>query len=106
MQPDAIIEVRFMKPSENGRQTAIAGEYYGCPLVIEGEAFDCRLLLAGSRIELGETVMVPMKLLNPQFALPKLRNGQIFQLWEGKNVAVGKVVRVIGTGMAGGNGDL
>lgn len=97
MQPDAIIEVRFKMPNENGRQTAVSGDYYGCPLVIEGEAFDCRLLLAGRSLELGETNEVPVKFLNPQLVLPKLAVGKPIVLWEGKDVATGKVMRVLGT---------
>lgn len=96
MQPDAIIEVRFKMPSEDGRQSAVSGDYYGCPLVVEGEAFDCRLLLAGRRLELGETSEVPVKFLNPQLALTKLAAGKSFVLWEGKDVAAGKLVRVLG----------
>jgi hypothetical protein len=95
MEPDAIIAVRFKTPEENGRRSPIDGDYYGCPFCVDGEYFDCRLLLAGQQLELGETYEVPVQFLRPDLVLPKLRKEKEFTLWEGKEVATGKVVRVI-----------
>lgn len=97
MQPDVIIEVRFKTTAEGGRQGAIAiGEtHYGCPLVVEGEGFDCRLLVSGRTLQLGKTYELPVKFLNPDFVLPKLSPGKVVTLWEGKEIASGKVVRVV-----------
>ncbi len=100
MKPEAVIEVRFKTTAEGGRQTAVGGsssvvDYYGCPFVIDGEAFDCRLLLAGRLLELGKTYEVQVQFLNPQLVLPKLGEGKSFVLREGKDVASGKVVRVL-----------
>jgi hypothetical protein len=100
MQPDAIVEVRFKTTVEGGRESAVGidnsvADWYGCPLVVDGEAFDCRLLLAGRRLELGGTYEVPVKFLNPQLVLPRLTAGTQFVLWEGKDIATGKVVRVL-----------
>ena len=94
MQPDAIIEIRFKTTGENGRQSAVAGEVYGCPLFVDGEAFDCRLCLEGRTLDLGETYEVGVKFLNPQLALPHLSPGKSIYLWEGKEIATGKVVRL------------
>lgn len=98
MEPDVIIEVRFKTTAEGGRLTAIGGtavvDYYACPFVIEGEAFDCRLLLGKRRLELGETYEVPVKFMSWQLVHPKLRAGASFALWEGKDVATGKVLRL------------
>lgn len=92
MESDAIIEVRFKTPEEQGRQTAVHGDYYGCPFIVDGEAFDCRLLLSGRRLELGKTYQVPVQFMNWQLVRPRLSAGKPFILWEGKDVATGKVV--------------
>jgi len=94
MEPDVIIEVRFKTPEEHGRQTAVNGDYYGCPFIVDGEAFDCRLLLSSRRLELGKTYQVPVKFMNWQLVRPRLSEGKAFILWEGKAVATGKVVRL------------
>ena len=93
MKPDAIIEVRFKKTTEGGRESAIVGDVYGCPLFVEGEGFDCRLLLTGKELQLGETYEIPVKFMNPDMVLPKLSIGKTITLWEGKDIATGKVVR-------------
>jgi hypothetical protein len=94
MQVDAIIKVRFKTTAENGRQRAVTGEIYGCPLFIDGEAFDCRLYLEGRTFNLGETYEVGIRFLNPQWALPLLAVGKRISLWEGKEVASGEVLRI------------
>ena len=92
MESDAIIEVRFKTPEEHGRQTAVQGDYYGYPFIVDGEAFDCRLMLSGCRLELGKTYQVPVKFMNWQLVRPRLSEGKSFILWEGKDIAIGKVV--------------
>jgi hypothetical protein len=92
MEPDAIIAVRFKTPEENGRQTAVHGDSYSCPCIVDGEAFDCRLLLAGRFLELGKTYQAPMKFMNWQLVRPRLSEGKAFSLWEGEDVAAGKVL--------------
>jgi hypothetical protein len=94
--PDAIIEVRFKTTGEGGRQNniVIAETPYGCPLFVDGEAFDCRLLLTGQTLVLGGTYELPIKMLRPDLALKKLSTGKTVSLWEGKEIATGKVVRL------------
>ena len=99
MNPDAFITVRFKTTAEGGRQGAIViperPEYhYGCPLFVDGEAFDCRLLITGQTLQLGETYELPIKFLNPDLAVSKLSPGKLVTLWEGKDIATGKVVRL------------
>lgn len=94
MKPDAIIEVRFKKTAEGGRKGAVVGNIYGCPLFVDGEGFECRLLLGGQTLQLGETYEVPVKFMNPEIVLSKLAIGKSITLWEGKDVATGKVVRL------------
>lgn len=100
MKPDAIIEVRFRTTAEGGRQTPVVvpkrgNGHYGVPLFADGERFDCRVLLWGETLELGRTYdEVPIKFLVPDSALRKLRVGMPLTLWEGKDVADGKVIRM------------
>ncbi len=93
MNPDITIEVRFKTTAEGGRAGPVFGKQFGCPMFIAGEAFDCRLLIEGRALELGETYDVPVKFLNASLALPKLAPGQEITLWEGKEIAKGKVIR-------------
>ena len=94
MVPDIYLEVRFRTTLEGGRKTPIKGEFYACPLFVDGSGFDCRLLLNGMELALGEYYEVPIKLLNRSSALPKLHVGKAVILWEGKDIADGKVTRI------------
>ncbi len=96
MKPDATVRLKFLDTSEGGRHTAVRGAFYGCPLIVDDEAFDCRLLLGGQCLELGTTYEVAIKFLSPELALPKLKVGKEVQLWEGKTVARGTVIEIIG----------
>jgi len=95
MKPDVIINVRFLTPAEGGRNTAVEGQFYACPLFVDSEGLDCRLLLEGRRLELGSTYEVPVKFLYRELALPKLAVGKDVLLWEGRNVAKGRVVKIV-----------
>ena len=97
MEPDAIVKVRFKTPQEDGRRSSVTGNYYGCPFFVDGEYFDCRLLLAGRQLDLGMTYEVPVAFLRPDLVVEKLTEGKAFVLWEGKDIAAGKVIRVLTT---------
>lgn len=77
MEPDAIIEVRFKTPEEGGRKADIAGNYYSCPLFLDGEGFDCRLILGSRQLVLGEWYRLPVKFLNLNLVAPRLRIGKV-----------------------------
>jgi len=94
MKPDAVIQIRFKTTAEGGRRSDVASNVYGCPLFVDGEGFDCRLLLRDQTLHLGETYEVPIKFMNPDLILPKLVPGKSITLWEGKEIATGKVVRL------------
>jgi hypothetical protein len=94
MEPDVHVKVRFKTTEEGGRQSAVSGDFYACPFLIEGKGFDSRLLLGGRRLELGETYEVPVKFLNSQKVLPHLTKGKSFILWEGKDVASGSIISI------------
>lgn len=93
MSADVTIEVRFKTTAEGGRNGPVVGRQFGCPMFISGEAFDCRLMTGGRKLELGETYEVPVKFLNANLALPKLTPGTEITLWEGKEIATGRVLR-------------
>lgn len=96
MNPDVIIEARFKTTAEGGRleSVVIAESPYGCPLFVNGEAFDCRLLLTNQTLELGKVYELPVKFMRPDLVLPKLSVGEPVTFWEGKEIALGKVVRL------------
>lgn len=94
MKPDATIKVRFLTTAEGGRNTAVEGQFYACPLLVDDEAFDGRLLLDGKRLELGKGYELPVKFLNRDLALQKLVSGKEVHLWEGRVVAVGIVIGI------------
>jgi hypothetical protein len=95
MKADAYIQVRFKTTEEGGRKSAVQGDYYPCPFAIDGELFECRLLLGGACLDLGKTYELPVKFFYPEHVMPLLAEGKPFALLEGKEVATGRVVRVL-----------
>lgn len=93
MMPDAFLEVRFKTTEEGGRNTPVKGDFYACPLFVDGDGFECRLLIKGQTLELGNLYEVPVKFMNKELILPKLDIGKVVMLWEGKDVGSGKVLR-------------
>jgi hypothetical protein len=92
---DAYIEVRFKTPEEGGRKSAVRGDYYPCPFAIDGELFECRVLLGGDGLDLGKTYELAVKFFYPDKVMPLLAEGKRFALLEGREVATGRVVRVV-----------
>jgi len=97
MKPDIIISIRFLTTFEGGRETPVQGEFYSCPLFVGGEGFDCRLLLEGQRLDLGVIYEVPVKFLYREKTIQKIKPGMVVLLWEGRNVAEGKVLEICRT---------
>jgi hypothetical protein len=96
VKPDAMIDVRFRTTDEGGRETPISGgNFYACPLFIDGEGFDCRIFLQNNRIELGEWYRLPVKFLYPEYVKSKLLPGKTIILWEGKDIADGRIAEVL-----------
>lgn len=94
MVADAVLEIRLKTHAENGRVSAISGDVYHCPLLVDGEAFDCRVYHDGKVLELGHTYQVDVRFLSPHDALPHLSIGKQISLWEGKEIATGTVLQV------------
>ena len=87
------MKIRFKTSEEGGRKSSVHGEYYSCPIIIDGEAFDCRMMLNGRSFQLGEWYEVAAVFLNPHLVLPKLQVGKDVILWEGKEIGVGKILK-------------
>lgn len=96
MTAEAEIKVRFLTHAEGGRKAPIQGGKYGCPLKVGENAFDCRFVLSGNEVfMLGETYQIPIKFLNPEAALLHLKQGSEIELWEGKTIAKGEIIKVV-----------
>jgi hypothetical protein len=95
MKAEAVIEVRFKTTAEGGRRTDIVGYIYGCPLSVDGKKFDCRMVLDGKTLKLGETYELLVEFLWPDLALPELSPGKDISLWEGREIATGRVLRLV-----------
>jgi hypothetical protein len=95
MTPDIYINVRLKMPEEGGQKSHIFGEFYSCPMLIDGEGFDCRLMIKGLELLPGTWLEVPVKFLNRDLAISNLSIGKAVVLWEGKDIADGVVTRII-----------
>ncbi len=92
--PDVIIEVRFKTTEEGGRKGPVYIEQFRCPVSVDNELFDGCMPLNGQRIELGQTYRLQVWFLWPDLVLPKLSVGKDIALWDGKEIAVGKVIEL------------
>ena len=94
--PDIIVDLKFYKTEETGRKTPTSSTFFGCIFSINNDKHDCRLLLHEvGQIWPGESKAdVPIKFLCPELVLPKLQKGSRFYLWEGKNIAEGKIKEI------------
>jgi len=94
MQPDAVVEVRMNTTAEGGREGPVRGPVYGCVMFVDGEGFDCRLMVGDEELRLGETYELPVSFLHLEMVLPKLGPGKFVFLWEGKEIAGGRIARL------------
>ena len=97
LKPDITARVRLYHTSEGGKRTAIPPVQFGCVFHFEGEYFDCRMLLDQVQVALdpGYPAEVPIKFLFPELIKGRLKYGDSFQLWEGKDIAEGTVLQVM-----------
>ena len=99
MKPDIFADIEFLKTSEGGRRKPIPKKckFIGFPFVHDGEYNDCRLILESfGEIKPGEEIKeVPIAFLCPELVLPKIREGQEFDLWEAGIKAKGKILKIL-----------
>jgi len=62
---------------------------------LDGEYFDAFFDLAETGpISPGQTVTASMAFLSPELVIPRMAAGKRFSLWEGKMIALGRVLSV------------
>jgi len=92
---DIIAKVTLLSTNGGGRQGPTPTSVFGCPLEIEDKYFDCRLDLSeAGPLSPGDTATAPISFLYPKLALPLLKVGSNFSLWEGGTIGHGIVVDV------------
>ena len=92
---DIIAEIHFYSENEGGRDIPTPDNFFGCPMIINGNFYDCRLLLGNiGSVKPGDKIIVPIKFLDSQKVLGLLKQDDKFELWEMRNIAEGKVVKV------------
>jgi hypothetical protein len=95
---DILARVRFLPTAEGGRKGPTPPNRLGLGFHFDGALYDSFLLLhdIGS-ISPGDEVVVPMMFLfSKAILLPILKKGTKFKLWEGKDIAEGEVIEILG----------
>jgi hypothetical protein len=95
--PDAIARVTLYSTSAGGRKGPTPSDFYGCPLLFEGESgyYDARFILEKhGPLKPGEAAEVPMTFLLRDF-VPRVRPGQRFTMREVRNIGEGEIVAIL-----------
>ncbi|GKS98992.1 hypothetical protein AVKW3434_06410 [Acidovorax sp. SUPP3434] len=96
-------KINLFSNIEGGRSQPIPAVNFGCPVFFENipelanHAYDCRLLMSeyGGSISPGDCAKsVPIIFLSQDEVLLYARVGTIFNLWEGKKIGVGEIVKI------------
>lgn len=92
-----LMAILFFYPSDQGgRRVATPAGIFRCPLEFKGELFDCGVLLDQTGpVAPGDTVTVPIVLMNPSLVKSELKVGAHFTLWETRSIASGVVVSIL-----------
>lgn len=94
---DILADIKFYNKDEGGRQQNTPSNLFSCIFIINEKKFDCRLLLSNNgAISPGDSKKnIPIKFLSPELIIPDLHEGDTFYLWEIKNIAEGKIIKII-----------
>ncbi|MGI9279002.1 MAG: hypothetical protein ACR2PX_05145 [Endozoicomonas sp.] len=97
MKPDAVVSVKFYSKDNGGRITPISAHHYQCVfLTSETKGFDCRLLLSEEKTLIPEKVYeLEVKFLDSHAALAEIESLFEFQIWEGKVIGEGKLIKIL-----------
>lgn len=88
---------------DGGRSQPIPAVNFGCPVFFENipelssHAYDCRLLMSeyGDSISPGESAEpVPIIFLSQDEVLLHAKVGAKFNLWEGKKIGIGEILKI------------
>jgi hypothetical protein len=93
---DSIVRVHFFPTEEGGRKGPTPPKVFRCIFDYEGELFDCGLLLDDSGpLVPGETRIVSLVFLFPQYIKHRLSPGSRFSLREAKPIGEGEVLEIV-----------
>jgi len=86
--PDILGLVQLMKTEDGGRHLVMEAPRFGCVAKISDDYWSCLILLEkGQRLAAGASAVVPISFLARLVrGLPRLQEGDVFELWEGKPV--------------------
>ncbi len=91
-----LASIEFRTAAEGGRTEPTPGGIFRCVLEIDGKNHDCALLLEElAQVHPGERVTVPIKLLDPDLALPLIVLGKKFLLKDYRIIATGTVLEIL-----------
>lgn len=98
VKPDIIARIRLLTTAEGGRMSNIAAGDYGCPVMFGDKGFDCRLIRSENArpLILGTIEEVLVKFLSRDLVEKHLQEGARFNLWEGKVIGEGEILKVYG----------
>ena len=107
LKPEIEADITMLPAESNPRKGPLHDDvvgYYGCPLVLPTGKWDCRMVFpdAQGKVDFGQTTRAMIQFLSPVMALPGLRAGDTFQLWEMGIIATGIVKRIILAPTTGG----
>lgn len=95
MDADLIAEVAFYRTEDGGRKGPTPPNKFGCLVRLGTDYCDCRLYLDGTgALRPGQLATVPLKFLSSDIVRTRLGKGDVFHLWEGKDIAEAKVLDV------------
>lgn len=96
LKPEIEVQITLLQSKDGGRKTAIFGEYRGVFTVRGGESYSVRFCaLEEFSGRNSESMTVPVQFLFPQRALPQFPLGALFDIWEGRVIGHGRVVKVL-----------
>jgi hypothetical protein len=97
-QHDIIAEVVLYSTEAGGPHKPIGlSRQVRCPLLFPDGAYHdgcIRFDLTGGQLGPGETARLPIDLLDPETALPKLHEGAVLYLWPGRKIGSATVLQV------------
>lgn len=94
IEPEALAAIRLLPTNEGGREQPFLPPHFTCPLQFGSEMFTVRLYYS-KPVAPGESFVAHLKFLAPELVKPWLRPAVDFTLWEGRTIAMGKVMESI-----------
>ena len=98
--PQIEADITFLPPDKSPRRGEVRDDvigYFGCPFAFQSEMFECRMIFpdAGGSVALGSTARAQIQFLSPHLILPRLKQGDAFELWEMGTIAKGRITKMI-----------